>query len=596
MSRDLKGSRSSLMGGFFYGEVDEKLAFPYPSLQGEQRVLIGEIIQGIGKFCREEVDSKLLDETGAIPEKILRGLGELGLWGLGVPESYGGLGLDNSLYSRAFDEIAGYDGALATTLGAHQSIGCRALLLEGTEAQKKKWLPALASGESIAAFCLTEPGSGSDAYSICTKATKSADGNTYTIKGQKIWITNGGLASHYTVFCKTKHPKGEKISCFIVEKDRPGVSFGERENKMGIRASETRAVFFDDVTVPADNMIGAPGKGFKIAMNVLNRGRLSLGAGSVGVIKRVLTLATAHAKGRKQFGKTIDQFGLIQQKLTHMAALCYATESMVYMTTGHMDEGLKDYYLETAVCKVYGSEALWQVVDMGLQIAGGAGYMREYPYERLMRDSRIYPIFEGTNEILRCFIALAGLSGPSEKLQDLGKLTDVAKALRDPIKSLGVLTEFAKGRLSKIIPGHPLSKVHPALEAAAAPFPSMLSHLAIQGENTLIKYGKGIVDNELPLARIANMAMELYVHLAVLSRTTAYLEQEQEQEQEQQGLSQDKKEYVTELTRFICRESHLKFQTHLKDMAQQQQEDDRVKKVAAFVGANDGYGLDIAFH
>ena len=576
----------SIVAGLFYGKVPKDLEFPHPCFNSEQKETGKAMLDAIGKFFKDNIDSAKLDEAGKIPEGIIEKLGELGLCGLAVPSLYEGMELDYSLYCRIFSDIAGHDSSIATTLGAHQSIGYRALLQEGNEEQKKKWLAKLATGKAIAAFCLTEPGSGSDAYSISTKAVKNPD-ETYTINGQKIWITNGGLADFYTVFCKTEHDidgeKKEKISCFIVEKDREGMSFGERENKMGIKASETRGVFFDNVKIPAENMIGRPGKGFKIAMNVLNSGRLSLGAGTIGVMRKIVDLATNQAKIRKQFGRPIIEFGLIQQKLAYMAASCYATESVVFMTTGKMNQGQTDYSLETAICKVYGSEALWMVVDEGLQIAGGSGYMKEYPYERLMRDSRIYPIFEGTNEVLRMFIALSGMGGPSYQLKELGKISDVSAALLAPIKSLGVLSKFATDRLAKMIGSSTCSKIDPAFSEYSSKYSNMLGAFAIQVEDALIKYGKKIVDNELPLQRIANMAIELYVSLATFLRTSAILKDK--------NISKEKKEYVTQLTHIIWRSSRYNFMGNYKSMGKNN--DDIIVKTVNMIDKNGGYGLDI---
>ena len=576
----------SVVGSFFYGEVNEDNVFPYPHFTDEQEEFGKEMVNAVNKFCEESVDGEKMDAEASIPEDLIQGLAALGLCGMAVEEQFGGLQLDYSLYSRVFAEVASFDGSVATMLGAHQSIGYRALLNEGTEEQKQKWLPLLASGEALAAFCLTEPGSGSDAYSIKTKAVDNGDG-TYTINGQKLWITNGGRAQFYTVFCKTEHEVDgevkEKISCFIVEKDMEGVSFGEKENKMGIRASETRAVYFDKVKVPKENIIGELGKGFKIAMNVLNSGRLSLGAGCVGGMKAIMKLATEHAKGRKQFDKPICEFGLIQEKLALMAAKIYALESIIYMTTGNMCKGLNDYYLETAVCKIYGSEQLWSVVDMGMQIAAGNGYMKEYPYERIMRDSRINMIFEGTNEILRAFLALSGVRGPSENLKELGKVSDISSALQDPIKSLGVLTNFAKNRVSKMIGQRSVTKVHPKLEEYAGHFNSMLGGFSIQVENALIKYGKSIIHHELPQKRLADMTIELYVMLATMSRTTAILNDEK--------VSQEKKDYVLNLGLIALREARANFVTSLKAMTVN--DDKRIIETSKQVCDFDGYGLDI---
>lgn len=576
----------SVAKNLFFGEINEESVFPFPSFDAESQEMGKTMADALEKFGEGSVDSAKLDETSEIPEEIFRGLAELGLYGLGVPEDFGGLGLSYGLYARVFSEIAEIDGSIATMLGAHQSIGYKALLNEGTDEQKQKWLPQLASGEILASFCLTEPGSGSDAYSIKTKATDNGDG-TYTINGQKLWITNAGTAKFYTVFCKTDHvidgETKEKITTFIVEGDREGISFGEKEDKLGIRASETRAVYFDKVVVPKENIIGELGKGFKVAMNVLNTGRLSLGSGSVGAMSLLLKLATAQAKERKQFGSPISEFGMIQHKLSKMAANAYASESIVYLTTGLMDKGLTDFSIEAAICKVYCSEALWETVDNALQIAAGNGYMKEYPYERIMRDSRINLIFEGTNEILRCLIALAGIKAPSDDLKALGKIADVSNVLSDPIKSLGVLSDFAKKRITRIVSSKVLTKVHESLEDHSAEFTDMLGEFAISVENTLIRYGKKIIGNELPQKRLAEMAIDLYVILAVLSRTTSILNRE--------DVDQKKKDYVSGLTEIIMRNSRHRFVGNLKEM--KKNSDSYTKSVSQSVCDFDGYGLDI---
>lgn len=577
----------SLVKSMFYGEVLEDEAFPFPHFNEGQIEMAKAMIDAVDKFAQDNIDSMKLDKEAKIPQEVLDGLAGLGLCGLGVEEDYGGLGLDTSLYARVFSQIAGIDGAIATTLGAHQSIGYKALVNEGNEEQKKHWLPKLASGEVFGAFCLTEPGSGSDAYSIKTKAVKNNDG-TYTINGQKLWITNAGLAGFYSVFAKTDHvddkgEKIEKITCFIVEKEREGVSFGEKEDKMGIRASETRAVYFDNVKVPASNIIGEEGKGFKIAMNVLNTGRLSLGSGSVGGMKMILKLATAQANTRKQFGDYIANFGLIQEKLATMAANIYASESMVYMTTGKITQGMSEFSHESAICKVYCSEKLWDTIDKATQIAAGNAYMREYPYERIMRDCRINLIFEGTNEILRIFTALSGIKGPSDNLKELGKIADISKAIQDPIKSVGILTDFAKKRISKYVGSKTLTKVHPSLEGHGQQFISALKDFAIAVENTIMKYGKNIIGNELVQMRIANMSIELYVQLCVLSRTTAILNRS--------DVSEKDKEYVSLMTELVCRDSRQTFMKNYKRLNSSY--DKLLPKISKAVSEREGYGFDI---
>lgn len=581
-----KNDLQSLAQDLFFGIVQEDEIFPYPHPTAEQIETGNAMVEAVKKFAQDSFQTAKYDHEGKIPEQILKGLAELGLFGLAVEEEYGGLNLDYGLYARVFSEIAGLDGSIATTLGAHQSIGFKALMNEGTPEQKKKWLPRLASGEAVAAFCLTEPGSGSDAYSIKTKAIKNSDG-TYTINGQKLWITNAGLAQFYSVFCKTDHEVDgkivEKISCFIVEKDFPGVSFGNKEDKMGIRASETRAVFFDNVKVPAENIIGELGKGFKIAMNVLNTGRLSLGSGSVGGMKVALELATNHAKNRKQFGQAISNYGMIQEKLTSMAANIYASESLVYFTTGRMNQGQQEFSLESAVCKVYCSEKLWETVDKSLQIAAGNGYMREYPYERMMRDARINLIFEGTNEILRVYIALTGMKEPSEKLVELGKVADVSKVLNDPIKSLGVLSNFARSRISKMIGTKTFTKLHNDLTDDGEKFMSLVNDFSIKVENTIIRLGKKIIGNEMPQMRIANMCIELVVQMSVLSRTTSILNNS--------AISSDDKAYIKSLTSMVCSRSREAFLSNSKRL--NSDFDKAIPGLSQQVADRDGYGLDI---
>ncbi|MCY4643343.1 MAG: acyl-CoA dehydrogenase family protein [Bacteriovoracales bacterium] len=582
----MESAPSSIVAQLFYGQIDERDVFPFPTIDGEKRETIMAMGEAVLRYGKQAIDSKKLDEESLIGEEIYRGLSELGLMGVGVPEEFGGLGQDATGYAKIFSYLSTIDSSVATMLGAHQSIGYKALVLYGTQEQKDKYLPRLATGEMLAAFCLTEPSSGSDAYSIRTKAEEKADGS-FSISGQKLWITNGGRADFYTVFCKTKHQINgkvrEKISCFFVEKGAPGLSFGEKEDKMGIRASETRAVFFDQVHVPKENMIGEPGAGFKIAMNVLNSGRFSLGSSSVGAMERIFSLALKHACERKQFNQKLISFGIIQDKLARMLANIYTLESMVYLTTGRMDQGQKDYSLESAICKVYASERLWETVDMGLQIAGGIGYMREYPYERMMRDARINLIFEGTNEILRVFIALSGMRGPGETLKDVGKLaSSVTKALLDPIKSVGILTHFVKRRIDKMM-SKTLSQCHPKMEEHGANWSKMLSAFSIDVENTLMKYGKNIIGNELPQKRIADMAIALYSILSVLSRTTSILNRK--------DVDEEKKRYMVDLADIACRQERHRFMAANREMDSNL--DKQIKRVTAKCEEYGGHGFDI---
>ncbi len=508
----------------FFGEILEDQLFPYPAMPPDQVELVAPICEAIDKYMAS-IDARKLDRAGEMPEELIQSLREIGLFGLIVPEEYGGLGLSNTGYARVMQELAGFDGSVTVTLGAHSSIGFKGLLLFGTEEQKKKYLPKLATGEMIAAFCLTEPGSGSDAFSIKTSATR--DGDFYVLNGQKLWITNGGIADFYTVFAKTSPDtaaqKG-KVTAFIVTRDLGGVSSGPHEDKMGIRASNTTAVFFDNVRVPAANVLGEEGKGFKVAMSILNHGRTGLGAGAVGGQRRLLQLAIAHAQERKQFGRPIASFGKIKEKLGRLATNLYVSESLVYLVSSTIDRGGQDYSVEGAATKVFNSEALWTSADEALQIAGGMGYMREQPYEMVMRDARINRIFEGTNEILRLYIGLTGLQKPGEYLKGLGK--ELANSLTDPIKGFGLLREYAVRKAKQAVPygRTQITKSHQSMREQVAYVEDAVQGLASLCETVLRRHGREVVEMQFATSRIADVAIDLLALCATIARTTQLIE------------------------------------------------------------------------
>uniref|UniRef100_A0A9J8AG48 Very long-chain specific acyl-CoA dehydrogenase, mitochondrial n=1 Tax=Cyprinus carpio carpio TaxID=630221 RepID=A0A9J8AG48_CYPCA len=395
----------------FKGQISTSQVFPFPSvLNEEQSQFLKELVGPCSKFFEEVNDPMKNDALEKVEELTMEGLKEMGAFGLQVPADLGGVGLTNTQYARLVEIVGMHDLGVGITLGAHQSIGFKGILLFGNPQQKEKYLPKLATGEHVAAFCLTEPASGSDAASIKTSAVRSPCGQYYTMNGSKIWISNGGIAEIFTVFAKTpmKDEKtGEmkdKITAFIVERSFGGVTHGPPEKKMGIKASNTAEVYFENVRVPAECVLGEVGGGFKVAMNILNNGRFGMAAALSGTMKGVIAKAVDHAANRTQFGNKIHNYGAIQEKMARMAMLQYVTESMAYMVSGNMDSGATEFQIEAAISKIFASEAAWLVTDECIQVMGGMGFMKDAGVERVLRDLRIFRIFEGTNDILRLFV------------------------------------------------------------------------------------------------------------------------------------------------------------------------------------------------
>lgn len=546
---------SSFVMSMFKGQLKTEQVFPFPDvLNSEELQTLQMMVEPPEKFFQEVNDADKNDELANVETNLIKQLGELGAFGLQVPVELGGLGLNNTEYARMVELVGKYDLGVGITLGAHQSIGFKGILLFGNEEQKKKYLPDLAVAKKIACYCLTEPGSGSDAGSIKTRAVPTSDGKHYVMNGSKIWISNGGISDIFTVFAKVpvKTPSGEvdKMAAFIVERDFGGVTTGPPEKKMGIKASNTAEVFFDDCKIPAENLLGEVGDGFKIAMNILNNGRFGMAACLSGTMHIAIQKAIEHAVNRNQFGNKISTYGTIQEKIARMCMAHYITESMAYMVSGVMDKGYTDFQLEAAISKIFASEAAWFVVDEAIQIHGGMGFMRAPGLERILRDTRIFRIFEGTNDILRLFVALTGLQHAGSHLKEL------QNAMKNPTANLGLIFDEGAKRVKRVVglssPPPLAQHIHSDLADSANLIAKSIDVFSHSVEDILIKYGKNIVNEQFLLNRIANSAIEIYAMVTVLSRCSRSL-----------NTGVPTADYETMLANAICSEASERVLQHL---------------------------------
>lgn len=497
-------------GSFLLESPAPQDVFTPADLSDDQR-LIGQtaeefVVKEVLPFVKDLENKK----AGLMPELVRKG-GELGLMGGGIPEEFGGAGLDKIATTALTEKLSIY-GGFAVTHGAHAGIGTLPIVYFGTEEQKKKYLPKLATGELIGAYCLSEPQAGSDAQNSLTRAELNKEGTHYILNGQKMWITNGGFADLYIVFAKID---GEKLSAFIVERKFPGCKPGNEEHKMGIHGSSTTPIFLENCAVPKENLLHEIGRGHIVAFNILNAGRFTLGASCVGGAKYVLATASKYSKERKAFGKQIGDFGLMKEKLAEMAIQIFAVESMVYRSAGnieaavssgtgdktaHLMKVLEEYAIESSIAKVYGSEMLDFVVDEAVQIFGGYGFHEDYPVCRAYRDSRINRIFEGTNEINRMLIVQMLMK---RAMGGQLPLIPAAMKLADEILAGPSFEEAPEGVLaedSRVVAN--AKKMF--LQAAGG---------AVQ------KFREKLADEQELIAALANMVMEIYAMESCLLRT-----------------------------------------------------------------------------
>jgi acyl-CoA dehydrogenase family protein 9 len=583
----------SFVRGLFSGVIDDALLFPWPQPLEAEVDALRKTLDGVRRFCEDHVDAAAIDADERIPARVLGEMKQRGLFGLLVPRGYGGAGLTTTGYTRVIQEIAAADASLALTLDAHQALGLRGLVLFGTEAQKQRYLPRLARGEAIAAFAMSERGAGSDAAAIQTRAERQPDGS-YRVSGSKSWVTNGGFADVFMVFARTSPAEeGNKprITAFLVERGE-GVSSGPDLAKLGARGSSTADVTFDGVRAPAENVVGEPGRGFKVAMAVLNTGRVALAGGCLGVCKSVIRLSVERCRERRAFGRPIGEFGLVKDKIATMMADTWALESMTYATAARAEGSAGDFAIESAIGKVYGSETCWRVVDEGLQIAAGAGYMADLPYERMLRDARLDSIFGATNEILRTFIALTAMVEPARgpeaaslefepSLLVPGEDRGLVGVVRRPLRGFGKLGETALRKARSALTRQRLTRHHPVLRPEAEVFDAYVERLTQSVEAVMRKHGRNVVEMQYTQRRVADLAIDLYAIAACLARTTRAIARRGE----------DGAQREIDFTRIFVAGARVRL---ARTAAAMDDNDDELRKaVASRTYVDGGYGFDV---
>ena len=524
----MPNAKPSFTRGIFAGEIHNALIFPYPptldATHPDEARTVHRLIAALNGKFDGLIDSAKFDEEETIGDDVIAELARQGFLGMTIPKRYGGLELSATAYARVCEAVAATDPSLGVFIGVHCGLGSKAIVLYGSEAQQAHWLPRLARGDILCAYALTEPDIGSDAQHIKTTATRNADGKAWTLNGQKIWIGNGHRAAVIATFAQTEVIRNGKPvmrpTAFLIEPTMPGFRVVETVHKLGIRGSTQAQLEYTNIQVPAENVLGEIGKGFLVAVNVLNAGRLTLAAGCTGGAKALLGEMARYAEHRVQFGSPLADFEITQRKLATLASEVYASDAMVGIIASLATHDEADWSLEAAIGKVFASEMVWRAADEMVQLAGGRGFVKPYPYERYLRDSRINRIFEGANEILRLFIALNGVQNPSENLKEL------RKALREPMKNLGLLSEYAASRVKTAFGGSTTWDVvlHPKLETHKTYLEKHVRELATSTERAILKYRKDLLHRQLVVERLAAMAIELFATACTISRTQALID------------------------------------------------------------------------
>ncbi len=493
---------NNFLANIYFGSLDMERFRSFQDLEEDEKTR-----ESIEKYqeITERYPSSYLEEQGTVPTELLEELKRIGFFGLNIPEEYGGVGLNLKQYLKVVEEIAGRDLALAIISLAHLSIGCKGIALFGSEAQKEKYLVPAATGEMIFSYALTEPKIGSDAKNIETWAKLSDDGSYYILNGQKTYITNANYAGGLTVFAQLDRDKRGFMGSFIVETAWDGVEIGRDMPKMGLKASSTAAIQFKDVRVPIENLLGQPGDGFKIAMTILNYGRVALGAGSAGALNQSRRDMVKQSARRIQFGVPINTFELIQEKMVKAKVDAYLTSAITAFTAGLLEnDPLAPVAIESSHCKLFGTTRAWETLYNGLQVAGGSGYLATQPYEKRMRDFRVTTIFEGTTEIHSIYPPLFVLRNLEKEMRAANRST--ASKLAFLLKGM-----FARAKW-KLRFSHRVMNRAVRLAKANARSIRWLLHAG------LLIYGKRIQKKQFFLRRLTNLSLYLFGIVSVLAK------------------------------------------------------------------------------
>jgi len=534
------GPEPSEMGfvkNLFWGRVREELVFPYPSTDPEETARCDQLLAALDDYLRNEHPAVQIDQEQEIPRWVIDKLFDLGVMGMTIPREFGGLGLGITSYNRILERIGRSCGSSAVLVSAHQSIGCKAVMLFGTEEQKKRWLPKLAQ-EWVSAFCLSEPNVGCDAGGQETRVSVSEDGSHYILNGEKKWATSGAISGLFTVMAKHKlkdertGKETDKVTAVVCTPDMQGVNiFQKNRSKCGIRGTWQARIKLENVKVPRENLLHKEGKGLNVALTCLNFGRCTLSAGMLGSARGVMDQSVKWSQTRYQFGRPLSAFELVRAKVAHMAALTYAMDAMLYMTTGMLDRHDDDIMLETAICKVFCSEMGWRAINDGVQIMGGESYMTENEVERAFRDSRINLIVEGANEVMQSFVFAYGGKQLAEQMlkvqdavgwdEDQALGANIARILKNSFNTTVMSRAVPLGAevFLGLKPGAPrVGKLHGALANHADHFAQLVREHSHQFKLASKRDMEKIIDRQCTQARLADNAMWLHGIACVLSK------------------------------------------------------------------------------